>query len=99
MFRITFTNELGKIEMGGGRHPNMNITSVSGFSNPKKEFKTVSFSGQPGMFTTSERELSRTMILAGNFFGTAAELNKIYTVLSKAGILTVYFHLKKREIP
>ncbi len=98
MFRIIFENELGALSMGGGSHPSMNVTDISGFSNPKKELKTAVFGSGPGSVTTSARDTARTLTVAGTFRGLPLEVRKIYDILSCEGILSVYFHRLKRQI-
>lgn len=98
MFRIIFENELGAISMGGGSHPSMNVTDISGFSNPKKELKTAVFASGPGSVTTSARDTARTLTVAGTFRGLPLEVRKIYAILSCEGVLSVYFHRLKLQI-
>lgn len=98
MFKITFENTFGKIEMGGGSHEKMNVTAISGFGNPSKECKTVSFSGQAGAVTTSVRELSRTLTVAGIFKGSAREVSDMYKILSFDGALKTDFDGDRKKI-
>lgn len=98
MFKMIFENALGKIEMGGGTHEKMNVTAINGFGNPAKECKTVSFSGQAGAVTTSVRELSRTMTVAGVFKGSACEVSDMYKILSAEGVLKTDFNGDRKKI-
>lgn len=69
MFQIQYKSDGGCITLGGGNNPLFNVTSLSGFEMPPREFKTVTFAGENGITTIGKRDTARTLTIAGDLWG------------------------------
>lgn len=98
MLIIRFENELGTLEMGGGRHSAMRIVSLDGLGMPKKEFNTVTYPHEAGCTVTSVRDTSRTITIGGDIIGGRREIQRFMNILHRPGYLSFHYGPSARRI-
>lgn len=81
MYQIEISNENGSFSIG--THKKMKLTQIKGIGIPTKSVKTMEFINSPGIVTTSVKDKSRTISIAGDFFGNRNDVKNIYRVISK----------------
>lgn len=97
--RVTIENELGRLEMGGGSHPNWNIVSITGLGLGSKEYNTVRYAGSDGQVTLSEAAMPRTITIGGDVRGDLqAELTRAARLMSRPCTLRIQSKNKRRSI-
>lgn len=97
---VTFENELGKIEMGGGNHQKVNIREITGLSLPEKNYNVVTYAGQSGQETISEAAAARTITIGGDIRGRLQkETTRMARILNRPGTLFIHSGNKHRRIP
>lgn len=98
MLKIRFENELGTLEMGGGRHSAMKIVSLDGLGMPKKEFNTVTYPYEAGSTVLSARDAERTITIGGDIIGGRNEIQRFMNILHRPGELSFYYGKTARRI-
>lgn len=97
---VTFENDLGKIEMGGGSHPKVNLREITGLSLPEKNYNVVTYAGQNGQETISETAAARTITIGGDICGhLQKETTRMARILNRPGTLFIHSVNKHRRIP
>ena len=97
-FKITFENEIGKIDICGGSGGFIKCLAVEGLGIPQKEFNAVVYTNESGQRTQNARDLPRTITISGDLIGGQYELSYLNKVLYLEGILTFYLGKKVRCI-
>lgn len=97
---IYFENELGRIEIGGGRHPTWNATAITGLGFPQKEFNVTRYGKSSGQKTQSSAYLARAITIAGDIRREtgAFEVAKAIRVFDLPGTLYIYGKINKKKI-
>ena len=98
MLEIKYKSEGGTVILGGGQKPLFNITSLSGFEFPGREFETISFAGENGITTTGKKDKQRIMTIAGDLFGSGFDIEKACKAFYHDGELWCTFGNKRRKI-
>lgn len=98
MFNITFENDHGKIQIGGGGHPFLRCREITGLGPPKKEYNTVKYVGEDGQHTISVKNSARTITISGDLIGGQYEISNLSKILYFEGDLLLQFGNKKRKI-
>ena len=80
MYLIVISNSNGSFTIGS--HKKMELTQIKGIGVPPKSTKTIEFTNVPGVTTTSVKDNSRTISIAGDFYGTRKDVENIYRVIS-----------------
>lgn len=96
--RLTYISEGGRIEMGGGSNPIMNITMISGFELPAPDYETAKFAGENGVTTIGKTDLPRTLTITGDLLGGQRELMHVLKTIYYPGELYCDFGQIKRKI-
>ena len=92
---IVLKNELGRFEVGGGKHPKARLQEITGLGIPAKENKTIVFEGQPGQTLKQSRDLERTITMSFDFFGDERTVRELYKIIYEP--VTIYFYLSNGE--
>ncbi|MBE7034818.1 MAG: hypothetical protein E7402_01665 [Ruminococcaceae bacterium] len=101
MFEAKFENERGQIFFGGGRNPWFNTTKIEGLSLPEREFVVTGYAGQAGQILLSERDMARTITIAGDMIdkeSVRSELTRMMQILYIPGRMTIASDGRKRVI-
>lgn len=96
--QLTYKSKGGMVTMGGGLNPLINITAMSGFELPAKEYETVSYATENGVTATGEKDLARTITLTGDLLGGQNEIAKALKAFYYEGSLFCDFGRIKRKI-
>ena len=98
---LTFENEKGKVNMGGGCHPLWNITSIVGTGLPSKDFNVVKYTNQDGQETLSEVSTERTITIGGDIRNNGQlqhEVRQAIRVFNSPGALKLQLGNVRRKI-
>lgn len=98
MFRIEYISKNGKITLGGGNNPLMNVTAISGFELPPRDYATVEFAGENGTTLTGKKDMARTMTISGILKGGQRQIEHACKVLYEPGDLYCTFGRQERKI-
>ena len=102
MLFITYQNNIGKLDFGGGDSSrNFKILDVEGLSLPTKNLNVVSYPGEVGQRTISESAGPRTITLQCDLHspnGNRYELSKALKILEKSGTLVIRSGNSTRKI-
>ena len=85
--------------MGGGDGAELiNVTALSGFGLPAKDYKTVEFAGENGSTLIGERDMARVITISATVRGERRERTKINKVFHESGELYCIFDDVRRKI-
>lgn len=96
--KLTYVSEGGRVEMGGGSHPLINVIELSGFGLPTPDYDEIEYSGENGVTTIGKKDLARTMTISADLNGGQTELMKMLKVFYYPGELFCDFGNVKRKI-
>ena len=96
--QLIYKSKGGTVEMGGGKHPLINIIEMSGFGLPTKEYESVSFTSENGVTTIGEKDLPRTITITGDLLGGQNEIMKALKAFYYEGELYCDFGRIRRKI-
>lgn len=99
MIHISYENEYGKIDMGGGNHQHINIREITGLALPDKSYNTVTYAGTDGQETISETVMPRIITISGDISGNLQHvIAKTAALLNFPGTLSIQSLAKRRRI-
>ena len=81
MYLIEISNQNGSFAIG--TYKKMGLTEIKGIGAPSKSTKTMEFINSPGVKTTSVKDSSRTISIAGDLNGNRNDVRNIYRVISE----------------
>ena len=81
MYLIEISNQNGSFSIG--THKRMKMTKIKGIGIPSKSTTHIEFIDVPGVTTTSVKDNSRTITIAGDFYGNRNDVQNIYRVISE----------------
>ncbi len=96
--RLIYKSKGGRVEMGGGYSPLINITKMSGFELPAKEYESIEYATENGTTTIGEKDLPRTITLSGDLLGGQREIMNALKAFYYEGELYCDFGRYKRKI-
>lgn len=96
--QLTYKSKGGTVTMGGGSHPLINLTQMSGFGLPPKEYETVPLATENGITTTGSKDLPRTITLTGDLLGGQKEIMQALKTFYYEGDLFCEFGIIRRKI-
>ena len=96
--KIILKNKYGEFIMGGGSHPRARIINIDGLGLMAREVNSITFEGQPGVTTTSSRDLQRTITISLDFYGGEHEVEKLYRIIYEPVEILCFFGEKRRKI-
>ncbi len=98
MFEINYISDGGSVTLGGGDNPMFNVTSLSGFDFPKREYTTVTFAGENGITTIGKKDSARTLTIAGDLCGDKDDIIRACKAFYYDGELVCIFGDVRRKI-
>ena len=95
---IVIQNKNGRLEIGGGNHPNANLLEIAGLGLPAVEPNTIKYAGQPGYKMIDKVDMERTITMAIDFCGMPFDLMNIYRILQEECELLFFLGGERRKI-
>lgn len=77
---------------------NIEITAMTGFELPPKNYEEIEFAGENGMTTTGSKDMARTMTISGDIYGDRKMLQGVFKAFYYPGTLYCEFGTIKRKI-
>ena len=98
---ITFENEAGKIQLGGGADPFYKTLSIIGLGLPVKNVSVIEHVHMRGQVLVCQKDVARVITIAGDICKRGElrqEIARFTKILYKEGFLKLRFGSKKRMI-
>ena len=95
---IVIQNKNGRIEIGGGSHPNAGLIEIAGLGLPASEPNIIKYAGQPGYNMLGRVDMERTITMSLDFNGIPFDVMKIYRVLQEECELLFFLGGERRKI-
>ena len=96
MYKVELKNKYGSVKMG--TYNDIQLTDILGIGLPSKSVTSIEFSDGAGIYSTSERDNSRTVTLKGDFYGDREEIKRIYRVIFHECEIRFIFGNDRRKI-
>ena len=95
--KLYYENSIGRVDFGFG-DGEINVLALDGFGPVNAQYKTWSYYGRDGEYTTDEHVSSRCISISCDMCGSNMRVSKILSVLSSPGWLHACFGEKNRRI-
>ena len=97
-FQLKYVSSAGTLIMGGGDDSAVNITSLSGFELPPRDYTQIEFAGENGVTETGRKDMPRTLTITGTIRGNQWSVQRAERIFYEDGTLYCIFGSVRRRI-